>query len=128
MDGAVLGIIAFLCSIGTGVLWFRRIGAVAIPENRTPFVIAMATGAVLGIAALSLGAGAIGGTAAVVAIAAGGLFLLTVLIGDQKGGSGALVVGESIPNFTAPDENDAPFELASLLGRPLLLKFFRGHW
>jgi peroxiredoxin len=31
-------------------------------------------------------------------------------------------------DFTALDEHGREFALASTAGRPLLLKFFRGHW
>ena len=78
--------------------------------------------------AITQGAGVIGGIAASVAVVIGIFFNLTVLIGDQKGGSGALRVGEPIPDFTAPDENGEPFNLSTLIGKPILLKFFRGHW
>jgi len=40
----------------------------------------------------------------------------------------AVRVGGPILDFSAPDENGEPFALASLRGRPYLLKFFRGHW
>jgi len=128
MTGAILGIIAFGCNLGTGFLWFRRIKAVAIPEDRTPFVVPMVLGLALGIAAMAMGPGVLGGIAAGLAIFLGGMFVLTVLVGDQKGGAGQFRVGAPVPNFTAPDENDEPFELASLAGKPVLLKFFRGHW
>jgi hypothetical protein len=128
MSGTLLGLLAFGFSIGTGALWFRRIQAVAIPANRAAFATAMLAGLALGVAALSQSPGYVGGTAAVIAIALGSLFTLTVLIGGQKGGAGVLEVGKLLPQFTAPDENDQPFEIASLAGKPLLLKFFRGHW
>jgi peroxiredoxin len=37
-------------------------------------------------------------------------------------------VGETLRDFSALDENGERFELASTAGRPVLLKFFRGHW
>lgn len=37
-------------------------------------------------------------------------------------------VGSRIPSFHALDENGHRVEGSSLLGAPLLLKFFRGHW
>jgi hypothetical protein len=128
MTGTLLGIIALGCNLGTGFIWFRRNNAVAIPEDRTFFVLAMSLGFCLGIAAVALGPGVGGGVAAGLAILLGGMFLFTVLIGDQKGGAGEFRVGQPVPDFSAPDENGEPFELASLAGRPVLLKFFRGHW
>ena len=37
-------------------------------------------------------------------------------------------VGTPLPEFSAIDANDAPFRSADLRGRPVLIKFFRGHW
>ena len=37
-------------------------------------------------------------------------------------------VGAPILDFEAPDAEGEPFDLATLRGRPFLLKFFRGHW
>jgi cytochrome oxidase Cu insertion factor (SCO1/SenC/PrrC family) len=124
----VLGFAALALVGGAGVAWFRRAFAVALPENRAAFVAVWALGAALGIAALLLGAGWVGGIPAALAILAGSFFLFTVAISAQKGGSGAFQVGAPVPDFGAPDDAGDPFELSSLAGRPLLLKFFRGHW
>jgi cytochrome oxidase Cu insertion factor (SCO1/SenC/PrrC family) len=88
----------------------------------------MAGAAALGAAAFVQGTGWVGGVPAGLAILFGCFFLLTVAIGDQKGGSGQFQLGQPVPNFTAPDDDGEPFELASLTGNALLLKFFRGHW
>ena len=128
MSGTVLGLVAFAFSVSAGILWFQRMNRVAIPANRSAFLAVMWVGLTLGVLALARGAGWIGGAAAVLSIFAAALFTLTVLIGGQKGGSGALQVGQPIPDFTAPDENGEPFQLSSLAGRPVLMKFFRGHW
>jgi cytochrome oxidase Cu insertion factor (SCO1/SenC/PrrC family) len=128
MSGTWLAALGFATVLATGTAWFRRVFAVAIPQDRTPFVALMAVGAVLGVAALVRGTGWVGGAGAVFAVVGGGLFLFTFLISTQKGGSGRLLLGEPIPDFTAPDHNGDPFALSSLAGSPFLLKFFRGHW
>jgi len=128
MSGAAFAFLAFALVLGTGVVWFRRAHAVNLPENRTGFVMAMVLGIAIGIAAMLSAPGWLGGVAASLAILAGGFFLFTVAISAQKGSSGAFALGQPVPDFTAPDENGEPFALASLAGRPFLLKFFRGHW
>ena len=128
MSATALGFAALAMEVGAGVVWFRRAFAVALPENRAAFVAVWALGAALGIAALLRGAGWVGGVPATLAVLAGAFFLFTVAISAQKGGSGALQVGTPVPDFSALDDEGNRFELSSLAGRPLLLKFFRGHW
>ena len=128
MSGSWLGWIAFSLVLATGVLWFRRAFAVAIPENRGGFVAAFAISLALGVAALAQSPGTLAGIAAGFACVGGAFFLLTVAIGGQKGGSGAFALGEPVPDFSAPDDDGNDFQLSSLSGAPVLLKFFRGHW
>ncbi len=127
-ESRILAALAFVVTLATGVLWYRRIQAVAIPENRTPYVGAAAVGAIAGLFALANGPGWLGGALAVLAVLGGGFLVGTYAISGQKGGTGRFRVGQPVPKFTAPDENDQQVALASFAGRPLLLKFFRGHW
>jgi hypothetical protein len=99
-----------------------------VPEDRIPFVAAMAAGAILGGIALASDPGWLGGTLASLAVIGGAIFGFTVAISAQKGGPGAFRVGQQAPVFGAPDEEGALVSTADFAGRPLLLKFFRGHW
>ena len=128
MLGATLGVLSLLCVLGTGVAWFKRMKAVAIPENRIGFLSAMTAGLVLGVIAFAQGPGWIGGLPAGLAVLLGGLFCFMFAISQQKGGPGKLRIGDPLPAFSAPDDNGEIFSIASLSGRPFLLKFFRGHW
>jgi cytochrome oxidase Cu insertion factor (SCO1/SenC/PrrC family) len=128
MGGDLLGVLAFGIVVVTGVAWFRLIKAVRIPSNRLAFFAAMGVGVVLGIAAFGQGTGVLGGLAAGFAILAGGVFLGLRLQSTQDAREPAVRVGGRILDFSAPDERGEPFDLASLRGRPYLLKFFRGHW
>jgi hypothetical protein len=128
MSGTVLGFIAFAVVFVTGFLWFRRIHAVSLPEDRRGFVAAMLMGLALGITALASGAGWLGGVPAGLAIFLSTFFAFTVAISAQKGGAGAFQLGQPLPDFSAPDQDGRPFQLSSLAGQPVLLKFFRGHW
>jgi hypothetical protein len=128
MSGDALGFVAFTLVAGSMVLWFRRMKLVQIPADRRGFVTCWVGGALLGILALALGTGYPGGVAAGIAIVAGGFFSLLVYISPQKVADDAVRVGESLRAFTALDENGADFSSASVAGKPVLLKFFRGHW
>jgi cytochrome oxidase Cu insertion factor (SCO1/SenC/PrrC family) len=72
--------------------------------------------------------GWLGGGTAVLALAIGCFLSFTVAISRQQVSAGAISVGDTLPDFKAPDEDEEPFQAASLAGRPVLLKFFRGHW
>ena len=126
--GAILGWIALGLIVGAGALWWRRAMAVSLPRNRTGFVLVWAAGALLGVVALTQGGGWAAGVPAGLAAVVGGFLLLLVAISPQKVGPDAIAVGEALRDFDAPDENGEIFRLATTRGRPLLLKFFRGHW
>jgi hypothetical protein len=109
-------------------LWAQRIKRVQIPADRRGFVACWVGGAALGILALTQGAGWVGGIPAGIAAVAGTFFSALVYISPQKVADNAVQVGESLRGFTALDENGDDFSIASVAGKPVLLKFFRGHW
>jgi peroxiredoxin len=51
-----------------------------------------------------------------------------VAISRQEVAAGAISVGASLPEFTATDDRGETFAFRAESGRPVLLKFFRGHW
>ena len=126
--GTLLGIAAFLLIAGSAAIWFRAARQVALPENRIAFVTTWAGSAVLGLVALLLGPGWLGGVPATLALLTGTFLTVLVAISRQRVASDAVVVGESLRAFTAPDDSGQIFDSASLAGKPTLLKFFRGHW
>jgi hypothetical protein len=128
MAGIALGVAAFILVAGSMALWFQRMKRVQIPEDRRGFVACWVGGATLGILALIQGAGWVGGIPAGVAAGAGIFFSVLVYISPQKVADNAIRVGERLRGFTALDENGNDFSIASVAGRPVLLKFFRGHW
>ncbi len=128
MIGNALGVFAFLLVAGAMALWFQRMKQVRIPRDRRGFVACWAVGAGLGVLALTQGEGWVTGISAGCAAVAGTLFCALVYISPQKVADNAVQVGESLRGFTAPDENGDDFSIASVAGKPVLLKFFRGHW
>ena len=128
MLGSLLASLAVVAMLVLGVRWMRLIRAVRIPADMRADLTANLGVAALGVAALIAGVGALGTVAAGLAIL-GGLALPALYAGSGQGRRPAAVgVGEPIIPFTATDDAGAPFDLAALRGRPLLIKFFRGHW
>ena len=117
-----------MVAAATVALWFRQIGQVDIPEDRTTYVVFFLSAAALGVGAFAAGARWFGGVAAALAIIIGSFFPFTVAISRQEVAANAIRVGDSIPVFSALDENGEVFESKTLAGKPALIKFFRGHW
>ena len=128
MNANILGWLALATIAVSFGLWGRAIRKVSIPENRSPFVIAWLGGATLGLLALTGGADLIGRIPAWIALGTGLILCFTILIGTQKVGPDAIRTGDTMPAFTAVDENGEPFDSHSLSGNFVLIKFYRGHW
>ena len=127
MNSQLLGPLALLVVVTAGVLWFRAVRGVRLPWNRTGFVSVFLAAAALAVAAFMLDVGWTRIPAGI-AIFGAGFFLFSVSISRQKLASDAISVGATLPEFSAVDGDGETFESASLAGRPVLLKFFRGHW
>jgi len=101
---------------------------VAIPGDRTLFVIAFIFAAGLGVAAFVVGTRWFGGLAAVFAILVGSFLPFSVAISRQQVAENPIRVGDTIPEFFALDDSGNRFNSADLAGAPVLIKFFRAHW
>ena|SRR5512145_1672431 len=128
MSGAILGFLAFALVAQAGLVWMRLIREVRVAERRPLVLLVILAGMGLALLAFARGPGIAGGIAAGLAAFGGALFLLLQVLGQQSRRAPAVAVGRPILDFTAPDADGRPFQLASLRGRPYLLKFFRGHW
>jgi hypothetical protein len=126
--GTILGLVGFVIVVATVALWIRQVDLVALPENRTPFVVAFLTAAGLGIGAFITGTRWFGGVAATFAIILGFFLVFTVAISRQQVVADGIGVGDVIPHFTAIDEHGQFFDSESLHGHIILIKFFRAHW
>ena len=129
MHHLFFGISAFLI-VGTSfALWIRAFRRVAIPRDRTAYVLSWIVGGVLGIAALAISEpGDLSRFPAWFAVSTAAILLFTVSISRQKLADNAIRVGERIPAFTALDEHGELFDSRSLNDHLLLIKFFRAHW
>jgi hypothetical protein len=120
-----LGVIALVTVLATFARWFYRAWRVNVPSTPYLFQALAAIGLVLGIVSVYLHAST---TAGGWAIGLSSLFLYLTSTGAQKVDDSMIAVGDTLPSFTAPDENGNAFDSTSLSGSRFLLKFFRGHW
>ena len=127
MSGFWLGLAALGIGVGGWALWMRRINALDVPLRPWTQWIGMGLGCLLAIAAFANGPGGFGGLAAGLGLAMCAAFIILTNL-STPAGSAAFSVGEAAPDFTTLDSTGTEFELASLRGSPVLLKFFRGHW
>lgn len=128
MLGTILGIAGGLLELALSAVWLWLIHRVRIPADLRPTIAAHVVAVALGVAALALGASTVGLTLAAVAILGGVVFLALQTQSRQARLTPAVAVGNPIIDFTLPDHEGRPFDLATLRGTPFLLKFFRGHW
>jgi hypothetical protein len=126
--GTSLGLLALAVAAVTVTLWFRQINQLDIPEDRTAFVLSFLAAAALGVGAFVARTRWFGGVAAVLAILIGSFFPFTVAISRQEVAAHAIQVGDTIPHFSAIDDDGQRFDSANLQGQVVLMKFFRGHW
>ncbi len=126
--GTTLGFIALAIAVASVILWFRQVNLVALPEDRTLFVGAFVISGVLGLAAFIVGTRWYGGIPAVSAVIAGVFMTAMVYISPQQIADNPVKVGDIIPQFVALDDSGKRFNSGALIGKPVLIKFFRGHW
>lgn len=126
--GTILGFVGLAIVLLTLMLWNRQIQQVAIPENRTLFVAGFVAAALVGASAFVKRTRWFGAIPALIAIVMGSFLTFTVAISRQEVATTGIQVGQTIPLFTGVDRHGEPFDSASLAGKPVLMKFFRGHW
>ena len=126
--GTTLGFAAFGVAALTIVVWFRQLIQVDIPENRIVFVIFFLSAVALGISAFVMRTRWFGAIPALLAIVIGGFFPFSMTISSQEVATTGIQVGQTMPQFKALDRHGELFDSASLDGKPILIKFFRGHW
>jgi len=133
MTGSSLGMLAMALVFGPGVRWLQLMSRVQLPRHARAYVVANVIGVACGIAAPFAGTGgpstvhAIASVGGVVAALGGLAFLALLAASGQRPNQPAVRVGGRLLDFVATDDEGRAFELASLRGHAVLLKFFRGH-
>ncbi|MCB9759474.1 MAG: hypothetical protein H6739_06510 [Alphaproteobacteria bacterium] len=105
-------------------LWVWAGWAVQVRRWLSTLLVLAGLSVVWTVVALALGAPPL----VLLALPAPVMFLGLHLIAEQPAKRAAVQVGDPILTFEALDGEGRPFHLASMSGRPYLLKFYRGHW
>jgi hypothetical protein len=126
--GTGLGFAAFGVAALTMGLWLRQVHSVALPDNRGVFVAFFVVAFALGVGALVSRPRWFAVIPALLAVVIGGFFPFSVAISRQEVATTGIQVGEVIPAFQALNRHGDRFDSAALAGKPVLMKFFRGHW
>ena len=128
-SGTKIGIAALALALGTTWLWFYMTGTVGLPETRAGFVAAWLLAVALGVFAYIKGTSLPGGLPPALGMLVSCFLLFTVYISPQTlDTTRSIKVGDTIPQFTAPDGQGEIFDSLSLNGHLVLIKFFRAHW
>ena len=127
--GTKIGIAALALAVSTVFYWFYLASLVSLPDDRTPFVVAFLCAAALGVTAYVKGASLVGAIPPAMAVVIGLFLPFTIYVSPQTLNTERTIkVGDTIPQFTAIDGYDKPFDSADLDGHLVLIKFFRAHW
>ena len=126
--GTTLGFAAFGVAALTMMVWFRQINQVDIPENRIVFAVFFLSAVALAIGAFMKRTRWFGAIPALLAIVIGGFFPFSMSISRQEVATTGIQIGQMIPHFKALNRHGELFDSASLDGKLVLMKFFRGHW
>lgn len=127
MGALITALAALGCFGGAMWMWIGRAQRHEIPEDRTFFVSMWALGFVVGLLALAQDPGFISGLFAAIAVLGSAVVLGLQALSRQNAES-PIAVGDTIPEFTACDEQGQSFHSLQLQDSKLLIKFFRGHW
>ncbi len=128
MTAFTLALVSVALLAGFIASWMTMIKQVQLEKGRWLLRLLAGTSMVVAGFAFAQGVELLGGILAGVAMGVSILFLVLSSLSRQSSNTPAVAVGQPMLEFSAPDENGEIFDSASLSGKPILLKFFRGHW
>lgn len=125
-----LALFAVLVQLAGAASYFRRV-ALGRLDRPIELYVAVPIGAALAALAWALGWGAATPAALTllaVSVALGAIAFVMYSLRRVPTNAIRVAVGESLPDFTAIDSEGGAFDSASLRGRRVLFKFYRGEW
>ena len=127
--GTKIGLAAAAIAVATAAYWFFLVDEVALPTDRSLFVVLFLLAAALGVLALVKRTSWLGAVPPLLAIAVGLFFPVTMSVSEQIVARDTVIeVGDTVPQFTSVDGSGDAFDSRVLNGHLVLIKFFRAHW
>lgn len=124
----LLALLGATLTVGAIGWYFAIIHRETVPESVSAFAGTIMAGIALGGIALDLDPGLPTGVLFGLSAALGGFILFLLTQRHVPDGELVVDVGDPLPALVATDHTGAPFDLASLKQRRVMLKFFRGSW
>ena len=128
MDGDILAFLSCVLVFISVGYYYSRMRAVDVPKWPVMSLFLKIIAVFVGVMALAYGVSAIGGIALGIGFFIAGMFFIFLMISTLPKVKSAVEVGKSFVDFTTLDSDGNEFALSSLLGKPILLVFYRGHW
>lgn len=122
---ASLAILVSLAALGLQVYQMKKVRVPLLPWGQ---VLLWLAGIALAISSFFLNVHLLLIVPVSLALAANILFFAVLFMSKLPAAAPAVEVGQRYIDFTATDSHGNPFTLSSMEGKPVLLKFFRGHW
>ena len=127
--GTKIGLAAAAIAAATTAYWCYLVDEVALPADRSLFVVLFLLAAVLGVLALVKRTSWLGAVPPLLAIVIGLFFPVTMSVSEQIVARDTVIeVGDTVPRFTSVDGSGDAFDSRVLNGHLVLIKFFRAHW
>jgi len=126
--GNYIGLAAVLLTAASAYIQYRQIKEVSVPLVPWGQVVLWLSGIACGLLAFLQGIHFLMTIPVTLAVVTNIFFLVVIATSKLPKVDPALEIGDRYIDFTATDSEGNSFTLSQLEGRPILLKFFRGHW
>ncbi len=128
MSSIAWAYVAFGTASILAATWMGLIQRVQVGQGKILLRVLAVLALVTSVVSLGGSPGTLGGVLASIALFVSAAFLVLGSLAGQSDQGPAFGVGDALPAFEAKDHNDEWFRSEALRGRPMLIKFFRGHW
>jgi hypothetical protein len=119
---------AWLLVAHQGAQYYFQIKKVNVSPNARFILLKMTVALMLSITAIVISPVLAVIMPAVLSLSGSAAFLLMLATRRTPNRPIAVTVGQRCIDFSAKDSDNRDFTLSSTKGRPVLLKFYRGHW
>lgn len=126
--GIITGVSGSVIATAATIQYLATIGKERVPVSLVAhsLVLLLAAGVAVVGAALDPSGGSVALGTLTVLVSASMLYIFS--LAPLPDGQLIATVGQPLPALVAPDQDGAPFDVASLKGGRVMVKFFRGSW